>query len=187
MALDSMIFSGLMTASYEKVIGFGTEWIPGTPVQFDLTYPDYFALNYDIHAKYGEVKGAIIPGIEPFSNNGGDFSILSAYFRSITFGDNVLTFAEALAEYWSTVAVVPGPPMHGGVSVVSVVNDATAQVPAFQQAILAAMGAVALTPWFDKLPRSIMEIALPQVTWTVTELIPSGSGVSPVPFPEKIV
>lgn len=187
MALNPLTFSTLMTASYEKVINFGVAWEQGgDPVPFDLNYHEYFAFNYDYHAREGEVKGGIIKEAN-FNNQGGDWPALALWMKTLTSMNNVPAFAFQLATYWSTVALVPGPPMHGGVSVVSIVNDALDQVPAFEAAITAAMGALPLTPWFAKLPESIQTIALPQVTWTVTELIPSGSGVSPVPFPEKIV
>lgn len=185
MALVPMNFSTSMIRDYSSVVNHDAEWSVGNPVDFVQTYHTLFAANYNEYARGGEVKGAIIAN-DPYFNEGGEYTILENYLESLITGDNVRQFAQKLAEYWHTVAVVPGPPMHGGIQTVKVVNDALQQVDAFEAAILASMRSTESAPWYLEFVTNIQTIGVAAVTWTVTELIPTPGGPVPTPFLEKI-
>lgn len=185
MSLVPMDFSDAMVRDYTSVINHGALWVMGTPVPFIRTFHTFFAKNYNDYARGGEVKGAIVKS-EPFFNQGGEYSILETYFESLITGDNVRQFAQKLAEYWNTVSLVPGPPMHGGIQTVKVVNDALQQVDAFEAAIRASMMNTAANPWYLNFVTNVQTIGVAAVTWTVTELIPTPGGPVPTPFLEKI-
>lgn len=178
MALVPADFSTAMVRDYTSVVNHGAKWIEDAPVAFDRSYHSYFALNYDDYAKEGIVLGA--------TNEGGEYPILENWMEALSTGDNVRQFAQILAEYWDTVALVPGPPMHGGVSTVSVVNDALDQVDAFEAAIRASMRNTASNPWYLEFVTNIQTIGVAAVTWTVTELVPIAGVPTPTDFPEKI-
>lgn len=178
MALVPMNFSTSMIRDYSSVVNHDAEWAVGSPVDFNQTYHTFFASNYEAYAKEGIVLGA--------TNEGGEEPILSSWMVGITSMDNVTQFATILAKYWATVALIPGPPMHGGISTVSVVNDAMSQIPAFEAAIRASLRDTTSTPWYLQFVSNIQTIGVAAVTWTVTELIPTPGGPVPTPFLEKI-
>lgn len=178
MALVPMNFSTNMIRDYSSVVNHDAEWAVGSPVDFIQTYHTFFAANYEAYAKEGIVLGA--------TNEGGEESILSTWMTSITSTDNVTQFATILAEYWATVALIPGPPMHGGISTVSVVNDALANVDAFEAAIRASMRSTAANPWYLEFVTNVQTIGVAAVTWTVTELILIAGAPTPTDFLEKI-
>jgi hypothetical protein len=107
--------------------------------------------------------------------------LLEAFMKAAS--GSIIDFATALANYWGTVLVINGLPLHGGVSVISVVNDAPSKIAAFQDAILASITTEYKYPVMNHLMENIEAIALPQVTWIVTEMMPNGS---PASFPEKV-
>jgi len=178
MALIPMSFSTSMTRDYKSVVNHDGRWSVGSPIVFNNTYHEMFATNYDDYAQPGIVLGA--------TNVGGTKSIISNWMLSMETGDNIRRFAEILAEYWDTVALVPGPPMHGGISTVSVVNDALSQVDAFEAAIIASIRDTESTPWFLEFVTNVQNIGVAAVTWTVVELMPTGAGPVPTTFLEKI-
>lgn len=144
------------------------------------TFPVDFATAYDDYATTGLVLGA--------TNVGGAKDIISDFLDSAKSAGvaNVTMFATALASYWATVALVPGPPMHGGTATVSVVNDASAHVSDFEAAILASMTTTESKPYYLNFINNIQTMAVAKIIWTVTELIPTPGGPVPTPFPETI-
>ena len=178
MALVPSKFSSAMVRDYTSVVTHGAKWEDGTPVVFNRTFHDFFSNNYEDYARDGVVLGA--------TNEGGTEPILRSWLVNLTTGDNVLRFAVILSEYWDTVALIPGPPMHGGISTVSVSNDALSQVPAFEASIRASMRDTASTPWYLEFVTNIQTIGVAAVTWTVIELMPTPAGPVPTPFLEKI-
>jgi hypothetical protein len=179
--LDPNIFPSEFDAFMKRKVSLSDSFLPLYDGDFILPafgdYPSAFASAYDIYSYSGEVLGATH---EPAHDPG----IIEAFMRS--YSTSVTEFAQALADFWSTVLIVPGAPMHGGVSVQSVVNDASVQVGAFESAILASITTELTTPVFIQLINNIEAIALPSVTWTVTEMIPVGSSLVPTPFLEKV-
>lgn len=137
-------------------------------------YPSSFASSYEEYSLEGIVLGAVHGAQQPI--------IIESFMR--TFSNSIIDFATALANYWGTVLIINGLPLHGGVSVISVVNDAPSKIPAFQAAILASITTEYKYPVMSHLMENIEAIALPQVTWIVTEMMPNGS---PASFPEKVV
>lgn len=136
-------------------------------------FPLEYSLAYEQYSLTGEVLGAVHGNQQP--------SIIETFMRS--FSTSITEFATALANYWATVLIVPGSPAHGGVSVVSVVNDAASWVSAFEAAITASLTTEYKYPVMVHFIENVESIALPNVTWTVTELMPNGSTQS---FPEKV-
>jgi len=129
-------------------------------------YPSRFASAYETYSLSGVVPGALHGSQSP--------SILESFFRSHS--TSITQFATSLADYWSSVLLVPGPPAHGGIQVLEVTNDASSQVSAFESAIRASITTSLVTPVFSNLINNIETIALPTVTWTVTELVDQGGG-----------
>ena len=149
----------------------------GNPIPSPPTgdFPANWATAYDTYAAGGEVPGA--------QNQGGNKIIIEAFLRGLVSKDNVIEFAEVLANYWATVAVIPGAPAHGGTSVISVTNDAASKVGLFESAIRASITESRSEPFFQHFIENVQNIAVSQVIWSVTEDTPSG----PVTFPENIV
>lgn len=134
--------------------------------------------SYNAYAIAGVVPGAL--------NAGGDTSGIENFLSSV---DNSTAtagrFAQALADFWATVAIEPGQPAHGGINVISVTNDAAEHVSAFQSAINASVTNEVRAPYFLHLIDNIQAIAVAQITWTVTELMP-GTPPTPQAFSEAI-
>lgn len=119
-------------------------------------YQQAFADAYDTYAVAGELsQGGGAPGME-------DKSIISGFLSGLTGNTTVTEFATMFANYWATCLLVPD----GGA--ISVVNDASSQIPAFEAAIIASITQSDTQPYFQHLVENIQSIALPQVTWTVT-------------------
>jgi hypothetical protein len=139
-------------------------------------YPASFADSYNGYATQGAVLGAL--------NSGGDASIIESFFSSVDNSTAVITgLAQALAGFWATVAVTPGEPAHGGTAVEAVTNDALSLVGAFKSAITASITTQEKKPYFLHLVQNIQDIAVSQITWTVTEVMPDSSTAD---FPETI-
>lgn len=149
---------------------------PNGEIPTESTFPDDFAHGYNEYAKTGLVLGAL--------NEGGDKSTLADFLSSDDM--NIDTFALALANFWATVAVTPGVPTHGGTAVISVVNDASSKVSLFKDAINASLTDQEMKPYYNHFIKNIEDIAVSQIIWTVTEMMPT-TPPAPVPFPESIV
>lgn len=145
------------------------------PPSFD--FPSVWATAYDNYGKAGVVLGA--------ENEGGNRGALESFLRGgVNNNDATITaFAVALATYWADVALINGDPAHGGLSVVSVSNDAMSHVGAFETAIRSSMTSSRSEPFFQVLVENIQSIGVSAVTWVVTEMI---ENQGPTPFNEKI-
>lgn len=173
MALDSIVFSNELEDGYKKFIGVDGNGVPvagddGMPVPSQGNYEEIFADAIEAHSLTGEVPGA--------EHGNQDKTIIEDFIAS--FSDNssgVIEFATALANYWATVLIVPGSPAHGGVEVTDVVNDAANRVSAFEDAITASITQEYKYPWMEHFIINVESIALPQVIWTVTELMSDGT------------
>lgn len=173
MALDSIVFSDEIIQGYLDFTALDSSGEPitdsdGVPVSGSGDFAQVFTDATEQHSLTGAVPGAV--------HGSQDTSIVYSYMSGLTQpGATVPNFATMLANYWSTVLIVNGAPAHGGVSVVSVVNDAASKVSLFEQAVNSALTQSESKPWFETLATNIESIALPGVTWTVTELMPNGS------------
>lgn len=165
MALTPSVAALGITDGYKPFAAIGDDGITtGAPSTGD--YPNLFATSYDNYAAQGIVLGA--------DNSGRSPIIIEDFLRSGLAGSSqpVTDFATVLAEYWSTVAVVPGEPAHGGTEVISVTNDAMAHITDFEDAILASLTTIESKPWFENFVQNVQDIGVSSVTWTVTELLP---------------
>ncbi|MBE0505907.1 MAG: hypothetical protein IBX50_04195 [Marinospirillum sp.] len=178
MALSPSVASELIWLAYQNVAGIDASGKPAPGIPSG-DFPLNWSAAYSTYAADGVVLGA--------DNNGGDAGILEAFFKSgfPNSSATITLFATALAEYWSTIAVLPNIPSHGGISVISVSNDSMTFIPLFEAAIIASMSSVEKTPSFMDIIENIETIAVSQITWTVTELMP-GAPPAPASFPEKI-
>lgn len=165
MALTPSVAALGMTSGYKIFAAIGDDGITtGTPSTGD--YPNLFATAYDNYAAQGVVLGA--------DNSGRSPIIIEGFLRSGLAGSSqpITDFATILAEYWATVAVVPGDPAHGGTAVVSVTNDAMTHIADFEAAIIASLATIESKPWFENFVQNVQDIGVSSVTWTVTELLP---------------
>lgn len=174
MALNPSTASEAITSAYLDAASLNADGSPnldesGQPVPPEGDFPADWAQGYDVYAAAGEVPGA--------DNSGRSPGILESVLRDgmSTQGPSVTDLAQALAEYWATVAVEPGSPAHGGVSVVSVENDAIAQVAAFESAIQASITQEERTPYFLEFVSNVESIGVGAVTWSVSEQMPDGT------------
>lgn len=142
----------------------------GTTQQF----ASLFATKYHDYASAGVVPGA--------TSGGGDKSILEAAFGINT---TPSLLALAFASYWATVAIAPGAPAHGGISVSLVVNTAATLVSAFEAAIMATITQSESKPFYLSLIDNIETMAVSQIIWNVTEIMP-GPPPFPMIYPEPI-
>jgi hypothetical protein len=166
MALQITIAADLMTVAICKACALNPD---GTAIPNQLadnsTFPSDFANAYNTYAKQGVVLGA--------ENTGGNTSILSGVLTRTTHVA-VDEFALAFAQFWSTVAVSPGPPGHGGSGVNAVENDALSKVGLFKQAIEMSLTTVESKPYYHRFLRNLENIAVKAILWKVTEVIPAG-------------
>lgn len=178
MALTPTTASYAITDAYLLAAGLDSSGKPsGNPASGD--YPSAFAAGYDNYAKEGIVLGA--------ENNGGTKMIIETFLRGVSSRSQTITdFAQALAEYWATVAITPGLPAHGGIEVVSISNDALSHVADFETAIRASITQTESKPYFHQFVSNIETMAVRKIIWTVVELMP-GSPPSPTSFPEGIL
>lgn len=167
-----------ITNAYLPAAGLTANGEPSTePPTGD--YPAAFAAAYNNYAKKGIVLGA--------TNNGGDATIIEMFMRGVSSRSQTITdFAQALAEYWATVAITPGLPAHGGIEVVSVSNNALSHYADFEAAIRASITQTESKPYFHQFVSNIETMAVRKIIWTVTELMP-GSPPTPVSYPEPIL
>lgn len=167
MSLTPSIFPAEFESFMLRYISLDNSFLPlynGDQIESSVgDYPSSFASSYETYSLSGEVLGALHGAQSP--------DILESYLR--TFSTSVTDFATALANYWSTVLIVPGAPAHGGKSVATVTNDASSQISAFESAIIATFTIQLETPVFVNLINNIEAIALPSVTWFVTEVMPN--------------
>lgn len=165
-SLSSNLFSTL-----QQVANLDSDGIQvGTPPTPDNTFATQFAILYDQYAAQGVVAGAI--------NSGGDPSSLASTLSNLpnsTVSRSQL--ANALAAYWSDIAVDNGVPAHGGVSVVNVTNNASSKVSDFLSAINSSVRDTESRPFFLEFINNI-ESVVKSINWTVTERMSNGSNVN---------
>lgn len=121
-------------------------------------FPQPFATAYLNYSQQGVLSsGGGVSGSE-------DSLIITNFLRSIKDVGNttVHNFATMFANYWATCLLIPA----GGA--ISVTNDASSKVSAFESAINATLTDQDTKPYFLNLITNIQNIALPQITWTVT-------------------
>ena len=180
MSLTPIIFPNEFESFMKRYISLNDSFLPiydgDTIVPSYGDYPSKFASAYEKYSLSSEVLGAVHGAQQP--------ALLETFLRSWSY--SVTEFATSLANYWSTVLIVPGAPMHGGVSVQSVTNDAACHVADFEAAILATITTSFYQPIFTNLINNIESIALPAVTWYVVELVYQGGSLTPVTFTEKV-
>ena len=170
MALDSIVFSNEIVDKANRFFSINLHQYPildedGNVIPSSGDYPFDFAQSYETYSLTGEVKSALHGDQQP--------SIIEDFLR--VYNTSIYDFATALAEYWFTVLIIPGEPTHGGISVVSVENDATSFIDSFYDAITASLTQEWKMPIYNHFINNIEEIALPDVTWYITELMPNGS------------
>lgn len=160
-----------IAAAYLLAAGLDANGKPsGNPPAGDLAAA--WAQNYNNYATQGIVPGAL--------NTDGATSSIEQFFSEVNSSSAMARkLAQALADFWATVAIDPGEPAHGGTSVISVTNDAAAQVGAFEAAIMASITTEERKPYFQHLIANIQSTAVAGITWTVTELMPG-----PPPYPQ---
>lgn len=171
MALNFINCAANISQDYQSASGINAGGLPSGG-SLSGSFAGDFAFNYNEYAIQGLVPGVI--------NTGGNIVFLENAIGNITVQD----LAQAFANYWATVAVTPGAPAHGGTSVASVVNDAIAKTALFENAINASITSTESTPWFQSFIENIEVIAVSNIIWTVTEIMPPNA--TPTPFPEGI-
>jgi hypothetical protein len=149
---------------------------PNVSLDPESTYPSDFANGYNTYGLDGIVLGGL--------NSGGDTSQIEAILSGGKQVD-VTEFAQAFSDYWATVCIDPGVPSHGGMSVISSINNADTLVSLFVDAITASITNVESKPYFYNFIKNIEDIAVKQIQWTITELMP-GSPPYPAVFIETI-
>lgn len=137
-------------------------------------YASGFASSYEAYSLTGVIPGAVHGSQDP--------SLLENYFRGRSIS-TITDFATVLANYWSTVLLVPGAPAHGGDVVSGVTNDAEFRITDFELAISVTLTQQQVLPVFSKFINDVETFALPAVTWYVTEVFDG----TPQVFPEKVV
>lgn len=182
MSLDPYVFSDSIETDAKLFLSLDDNYKPlyDENKKVKNSYGNYielFSSAYENYSLTGTVLGA---------EHGSQQKSFLEVFLGL-YSNNIVDFATALANYWSTVLLVNGTPMHGGVSVISVTNDAILHIPEFIQAIESSYTTDLYNPMFHNLINNIEHIALPSITWVVTELVWVGNAFVPVPFNEKIV
>ena len=175
MSLSPEKGASLIAENYKLFAGIDSDGMP-TGAESEGDYPLLFSSSYDDYASDGVVPGA--------KNLKRSQAVIESFMRSLSGGSSAIRdFAIALASYWATVAVDQGSPAHGGISVLSVSNNALSKVDLFESAILASYTTVESKPWALDFISKIERLAVKDVIWTVTELMPNGSVAS---FSESI-
>lgn len=152
-------------------------------------YPQAWRDAYDAYALKGKIVGAEVPVSSP--------AIIETFFVQMMSGrwrtaDEVFyEFGLMFATYWDTVFVggpqAGGPPMHGGIKIVDVYNDAASKQPAFEAAIRAhvrRLGSMQTKPYFKEFIDDIEKV-VKTITWYIVELM-AGPPMEEKIFPEKI-
>lgn len=164
MALDPSSCAADIWSAYQSAAGLDSEGKPSGAAAAPDAFPADFAGAYDDYARAGVVPGATTgdedPG--PIEEALGDQVDLD-------------TLAQAFADYWATVLLVPGEPAHGGVLVTSVANDAAGQSAAFKSAIEVSITSKASTPYFEAFIANIEAMGVAAITWTIVEQFSDGS------------
>ena len=166
MSLDTLSCAQQLTTHLSKACGLGADGLPekGKPAD-NSSWPDDFASAYNDYAMGGEVLGTV--------NEGGDKSVLSSFMEGAE-GSTPLEFAQAIADFWSGVALEPGIPFDGAISVDEVVeNNALTLVAPIQAAIMASMtDQLDGPPYFKTLLDNIQAVITGQMLWTVIQTHP---------------
>lgn len=143
MALNSSSCAAEISAAYQ-------------PAQQQLpnSYQAEFASAYHDYATAGVIAGAV--------SGGGDASIIEDFMNGVSSDPaTVVKFAQALADYWSGVGLVPAPPN------LASVNNAASKVPAFTAAILTTITTSDTQPYFKTLIDNTEAVAK-TIIWTIT-------------------
>lgn len=169
MALDTLSCAEELTENIAKACGHGSDGLPDPDETPDpSTWPVDFADTYNEYAMDGEVLGAI--------NEGGDQNALIEFMTDIpqSTGRTPTEFAEALAQFWSEVALTPGEPFAGATSVEEVVeNNALSLVSDFEAAIRASMTTEQDgPPYYKTFLDNVEEVVKDKMIWTVVQLHP---------------
>lgn len=132
-------------------------------------YPTDFASIFNDY-----VKGGVVAGAE---NSGGSASTLSSLLSSYSSGEsvNINDFALSFADFMSKVAVDPGTPAHGGVSVAKVTNDSMGKVGLFIDAINSSLTTEEKKPYYLHFIKNLEDKAIKKIIWTITEVMSDGS------------
>lgn len=154
MALNPEACAAAWATAYQPIIDTGDA----------EAYPQTVAALYDDYSAEGEVAGAF--------NEGGSEGILTDALGKNT---TPAELAQAFADYWATVAIIPGEPAHGGTTVLSVTNDALNQVGQFEQAIIESITDEPREPLFLHFVENLENIGIGAITWFVTEQFADGS------------
>lgn len=144
----------------------------GTPIKGGTAQSGFNSDFASIYNNYA--SDAIIPGTD---NQGGDASILEGALNPSGSTD-VTGLALAFAQFWESVAVIPGTPSHGGTGVVSVTNNAMAHVSDFESAIQSSITTTKSTPYFETFILNI-ESVVKDIIWTVIETMPPNGTPAP--------
>lgn len=190
MALDPKVSATGMTKALMKAAGLReqtpAEMGPQPPLEPDedpispslvtsgddpdqSTWAEDFAEAYNEYVLDGEVPSA--------ENTGGETSILEGAFTGANINPPILGLA--FAEYWATVAILPGIPELGGIAVVSSTNNAMALGADFTSAVKASITTKESKPYFLDLVKNVEAVAK-TIEWTVIENTVVGPSVVPI-------
>lgn len=167
MALSPSTAASAIESAYRAFVSIDGDGKPtGEPSSGD--FASAFASAYDDYASAGEVPGA--------TSGGGSPSIIESFMNAVPGSDpkTVQDFAQAMADYWSGIAITPGDPAHGGTAVVAVENDAAGRASNFESAITASITASKSAPLYLALIQNLQG-AVESIVWTITEQMPDSS------------
>lgn len=169
MALDPTTCAADIWSGYQTAAGLAADGQPSGEPADPGAFPGAFADAYDAYARAGEVPGATTGSEDP--------GVLEDALAGMSDsgGGNIDTLAQAFADYWATVLMVPGEPAHGGALVTDVTNDAASQAAAFKTAIESSLTSEPSTPYFQAFVENIESTGVAAITWTITEQFSDGS------------
>lgn len=134
------------------------------------SFPADFAAAYNDYASDGDVDGA--------ENIGGDPSILEAAIADGSNTPSVISgIADALATYWSTIAIIPSSPAFGGVSVIAVENNASTKTGEFEDAINSTITTIRADVPYQAMIEAV-EAVVKDITWFITESQTTGAPIT---------
>ena len=164
MALDPLSCANDLTDAIAKACGHGSDGLPDPDKSADpSTFPSDFASAYDNYAKEGFVLGA--------ENEGGNAGALESFLSGLSQpGGSVTDFAQAIADFWTDLALIPGEPFNGERSVVSIINNAPSLVGSFESAIRASFTTEKKgPPYYLHFIENIENVVKDEMIWTVTQ------------------
>lgn len=139
-------------------------------------FADVFATDYEEYSDGGIVLGAL----NDSANKGILYTTLIDLNNTVYQGNapqSIARLARGFTDFWESAFVTPGTPAHGGIAVVSVVNDAQTFYQDFYDAIYSFVGqyGTIFNPPYEELFLRIETVAK-QIRWSVTETIITGGG-----------